>query len=234
MAVFLNNQIAILKNIFRFPEAPTIKYIKGALSRKLRRLPQHINHYDRFARVGILKAEEYWSVGDLYPTYLKIIADIFEVKVIWKNLIQPTNGQLQKGAVLIGFPSDVDILTDAYLSLGYITDYTVHQETTRYNKMVTAQRRKRQRGNITEKFEHSRVYSRKFKDQIVRYINTLLLEILENKKRSPNYKLHYQLIAEKYKLEADRRGNPNWNGNYDRWEKKTARHLKFQNNKLLN
>lgn len=231
MGLFLNNHIGLLKNKLRYSANPDLQYLKTTVRKKLLSFPNHLNHYQRFVKEPNIGSKVMIITGlpDDYGPFFKLIAEIFNVRACYRLQLIPPDLEAQPCITFVGNVLDIDLAVRMTEMCIMIVRKIEVDESVRYRKMVIAQRRKRQRGGKTQDFAHAVIYSREFRVKLIAYLNSLLINILDKKLSSPNFKLIDQYLFRNYPtIRKDKRGNPNWGKNREKYLAST--HLSFKSN----
>lgn len=243
MALLFDHHVGLLKNVFRYPKDPDIKYLRQTLRKKIKRLKKHLTHYHRFVKAPNL-GHEYlsntatWDVKE-YGTTLKMIGDLFNVKMIWKTDLIGVN--VLHTVILIGNEIDIDLASRFAEMMTFCIENVVRKETKKFQTLKKAERRKKRKAYVTNNDpllrQDAREFSRKFRIAMQYNCNLYLLELLDISPNNPHNALIFKYISRNLKLHYDnKRGNPNWNPKrIYKEDAKTAiaRDLKFHLNKLL-
>lgn len=253
MALQFNNHVALIQNIFRYPKEPTVKYLRQNLKKKLKKLSKHLIHYYRFIKAPniisyYLNVSFSQDVGD-YGSYLKLIGDLFDVKMVWKEKFSRMGTRIGtiRTVILVGNEIDVKLASKFIELMVFITEEVVRKESRAYRKIAKARRRKvrlwktqvwSERAIKEMSIGDTRIFSSKYKLQVIYNLNSYLLELLEVKRNYPNNHLIYNYINRNLKIKYDnRRGNPTWSPNKI-WEEEPkqamCKDLLFHKDKILN
>lgn len=238
MALLYGNQVSLIKNILRYPQAPTLRYFNKDLPKKLKNLGVALKHYKRFIRephiIHRTFSDSYpYSVGE-YGFLLKAVGDIMDVKIIWKKRLNYYDRPVRT-VVYIGEPKDVEITILLVNMLIRVIEWVHISEMYTYQKEFITQRRGIQRNGLKEpRMVKPSAYSRIFKMNLLAFINKELFKLLDKKSTAKYFKPIYRYISLHFKLKVDRRGNPSWSPDYESWKRKSSKDLLFRENKLLN
>lgn len=238
MSLQFPNHVALIYNSFRIPENPTNRYVNYTLPKNIKAFKKRLIHYNRFLKkpqITHTKLDDITFDLSPYGSFLKVAGDIFNVRVIWKKILNGTD--VYKSCILVGNEFDVKLCKAFIIMLCTIAHRVEERERILYKRITEQYRKKKRRGTvIPTELEDYRVYARKFRVKLVYSINSSLIELLEVANICPYKNLINSYILKHVKVSMDnKRGNPNWLQEYrENLSTAVSKDLLFKENKILN